>query len=182
MIPAKELARIIARRGPRWWDRAIRRGTAILVLEVGGAICGYATVGPNRARNLRPEGRGLRDLHEAGVPGRRPRHAAVPRRAPRACPLRLRHGGGLGARRQRQRLPLLRATPAAARWRGRASASARSRSPRSPTPGAAPDRPSGQSPSGLFGSAAARSRSASSPGSPATRIVFRRCAAPRQRC
>lgn len=56
MIPAKELARIVARRGPRWWDRAIRRGTAILVLEVGGAICGYATVGPNRARNLPQKG------------------------------------------------------------------------------------------------------------------------------
>jgi ribosomal protein S18 acetylase RimI-like enzyme len=56
MIPAKELSRIVARRGPRWWDRAIRRGTAILVLEVGGAICGYATVGPNRARNLAQKG------------------------------------------------------------------------------------------------------------------------------
>lgn len=56
VIPAKELARIIARRGPRWWDRAIRRGTAILVLEMGGAICGYATVGPNRARNLPQKG------------------------------------------------------------------------------------------------------------------------------
>ena len=51
-----ELARIISRRGPRWWDRAIRRGTAILVLEVGGAICGYATFGPNRARNLVQKG------------------------------------------------------------------------------------------------------------------------------
>ncbi len=56
IIPAKELARIIARRGPRWWDRAIRRGTAILVLEAGGAICGYATFGPNRARNLVQKG------------------------------------------------------------------------------------------------------------------------------
>jgi ribosomal protein S18 acetylase RimI-like enzyme len=56
MIPAKELSRIVARRGPRWWDRAIRRGTAVLVLEVGGAICGYATVGPNRARNLPQKG------------------------------------------------------------------------------------------------------------------------------
>ncbi len=52
MIPAKELTRIIARRGPRWWDRAIRRGTAILVLEVGGAICGYATVGPTAPATL----------------------------------------------------------------------------------------------------------------------------------
>ena len=38
MIPPRELSRIIARRGPRWWDRAIRKGTAILVIEVGGAI------------------------------------------------------------------------------------------------------------------------------------------------
>lgn len=56
MIPAKELSRIVARRGPRWWDRAIRRGTAVLVLEVAGTICGYATVGPNRARNLPQKG------------------------------------------------------------------------------------------------------------------------------
>lgn len=56
LIPAKELARIVARRGARWWDRAIRRGTAILVIEVGGAVCGYATVGPNRARNLTQKG------------------------------------------------------------------------------------------------------------------------------
>jgi ribosomal protein S18 acetylase RimI-like enzyme len=56
MIPAKELSRIVARRGARWWDRAIRRGTAVLVLEVGGTICGYATVGPNRARNLPQKG------------------------------------------------------------------------------------------------------------------------------
>jgi ribosomal protein S18 acetylase RimI-like enzyme len=56
MIPAKELARIIARRGPRWWDRFIRRGSAILVLEVGGAVAGYATFGPNRARHLVQKG------------------------------------------------------------------------------------------------------------------------------
>jgi ribosomal protein S18 acetylase RimI-like enzyme len=56
LIPARELSRIVARRGPRWWQRAIRRGTAILVLEVGGAICGYATLGPNRARNLAQKG------------------------------------------------------------------------------------------------------------------------------
>ena len=56
IIPPRELARIIARRGPRWWDRAIRRGTAILVIEVGGKICGYATFGPNRARNLVQKG------------------------------------------------------------------------------------------------------------------------------
>ena len=56
VIPAKELGRIITRRGPKWWSRAIRRGTAILVMEVGGTLCGYATFGPNRARNLRQKG------------------------------------------------------------------------------------------------------------------------------
>ena len=56
IIPATELARIITRRGSRWWNRAIRRGTAILVMEVGGEICGYATFGPNRARNLGQKG------------------------------------------------------------------------------------------------------------------------------
>lgn len=56
LIPARELQRIVTRRGPQWWARAIRRGTAILVLEVDGVVCGYATFGPNRARNLRQKG------------------------------------------------------------------------------------------------------------------------------
>lgn len=56
LIPAKELRDIIARRGPRWWQRAIARGTAILVIEVGGTICGYATFGPNRMRKLAQKG------------------------------------------------------------------------------------------------------------------------------
>jgi len=56
LIPARELSRIVNRRGEAWWRRAIRRGTAILVLEVDGVICGYATFGPNRARNLRQAG------------------------------------------------------------------------------------------------------------------------------
>ncbi|MCX5496092.1 GNAT family N-acetyltransferase [Kaistia dalseonensis] len=52
LIPARELTRMIVRRGPNWWHRAIRRGTGILVIDVGGAVVGYATFGPNRARNL----------------------------------------------------------------------------------------------------------------------------------
>ena len=56
LIPARELTRIVSRRGVSWWRRAIRRGTAILVLEVGGTVVGYATFGPNRARNLRQKG------------------------------------------------------------------------------------------------------------------------------
>jgi len=56
LIPAQELSRMIARRGPKWWGRAIRRGTAVLVLEVGGTIVGYVTYGPNRARDLAQKG------------------------------------------------------------------------------------------------------------------------------
>jgi len=56
MIPAKELQNIIARRGPHWWQRAIGHGTAILVIEVAGTICGYATFGPNRMRKLVQKG------------------------------------------------------------------------------------------------------------------------------
>src|SRR5690606_1355452 len=56
LIPAQELARMITRRGPRWWLRAVRRGTAVLVLDVGGTIAGYATLGPNRARDLGQKG------------------------------------------------------------------------------------------------------------------------------
>lgn len=52
IIPGKELERMIARRGPVWWGRALRRHTAVLVLEVGGDIVGYATLGPNRMRML----------------------------------------------------------------------------------------------------------------------------------
>lgn len=56
IIPPRELARMIARRGGRWWQRAIRRGASVLVVEVGGTIAGYATFGPNRARELTQKG------------------------------------------------------------------------------------------------------------------------------
>jgi len=52
IIPGRELERMIARRGPTWWKRALDRHTAVLVLEVGGEVRGYATVGPNRMRML----------------------------------------------------------------------------------------------------------------------------------
>lgn len=52
IIPGRELERMIARRGPLWWERALHRHTAVLVLEVAGRIAGYATLGPNRMRML----------------------------------------------------------------------------------------------------------------------------------
>jgi ribosomal protein S18 acetylase RimI-like enzyme len=51
IIPGRELERMIARRGPRWWERAIRRGSNILVLDFGAQIAGYATYGRNRVRH-----------------------------------------------------------------------------------------------------------------------------------
>lgn len=52
IIPGGNLERMVMRRGPAWWRKAIDRKAAILVIEFGGEICGYATVGPSRMRML----------------------------------------------------------------------------------------------------------------------------------
>ncbi len=44
------------RRGSAWWSNAIRRAATVLVVEIGGTIAGYATVGRNRARELPQQG------------------------------------------------------------------------------------------------------------------------------
>jgi ribosomal protein S18 acetylase RimI-like enzyme len=56
VLPHKALGRMVQRRGPAWWANAIRRSTVILVLEIGGKVAGYATVGRNRVRTLPYEG------------------------------------------------------------------------------------------------------------------------------
>ena len=56
IIPHKALRTMIARRDNRWWDRAIRRGTSVLVVDMGGLIVGYVTFGLNRARALPQDG------------------------------------------------------------------------------------------------------------------------------
>lgn len=56
IIPHRALNSMIARRGPQWWAHAIRRATSILVVEVGGKVAGYATIGRNRARELGQRG------------------------------------------------------------------------------------------------------------------------------
>lgn len=48
VIPGRDLERIIARRGPQWWRRAISRGSNMLVLDFEDTIAGYATYGRNR--------------------------------------------------------------------------------------------------------------------------------------
>jgi ribosomal protein S18 acetylase RimI-like enzyme len=49
IIPALTLQKMIVRRSASWW-RDIMKRRAILVLEVGGAIAGYATFAPAAGR------------------------------------------------------------------------------------------------------------------------------------
>ncbi|MBI1622067.1 GNAT family N-acetyltransferase [Aquamicrobium zhengzhouense] len=56
IIPHRALNTMIGRRGQAWWDNAIRRAASVLVIEMGGDIVGYATLGRNRARELPQEG------------------------------------------------------------------------------------------------------------------------------
>jgi ribosomal protein S18 acetylase RimI-like enzyme len=89
IIPGRELEKLITRRGPEWWDSAIRKGSRISVLGFGDKVAGYANFGRNRARSLfydgeiyelylRPEYQGLgfgrrlftsarRDLAQSGM-------------------------------------------------------------------------------------------------------------------
>ena len=56
IIPHRSLTSMINRRGTDWWANAIRRAATVLVIDIGGSIAGYATVGRNRARELREQG------------------------------------------------------------------------------------------------------------------------------
>lgn len=56
IIPHKALTAMINRRGRDWWASAIRRAATVLVVEIGGCVAGYATVGRNRARELKQQG------------------------------------------------------------------------------------------------------------------------------
>lgn len=52
LIPGVELERMVERRGPRWWQTAIRRGSRLSVLLVGDDLAGYVNFGGNRAKAL----------------------------------------------------------------------------------------------------------------------------------
>lgn len=52
LIPGRELERLIARRGPAWWRKAIARGSGLLVLEFDSAVAGYVSYGRNRAPSI----------------------------------------------------------------------------------------------------------------------------------
>ena len=56
IIPHRALNRMINRRGADWWANAIQRAATVLVVEIGGKLAGYATIGRNRARELAQQG------------------------------------------------------------------------------------------------------------------------------
>lgn len=56
IIPGAELEKLINRRGPQWWDSAIRKGSRVSVLVFGDIVAGYANYGRNRARSLQYDG------------------------------------------------------------------------------------------------------------------------------
>lgn len=56
IIPHSSLNAMVSRRHFLWWEKAIRTGTGILVLDFDGDAVGYATFGRNRAPTLPPQG------------------------------------------------------------------------------------------------------------------------------
>lgn len=50
LIPHLPLARMIARRGPGWWQTSLRRRMPALLLTFDGKAAGYATFGRSRLR------------------------------------------------------------------------------------------------------------------------------------
>lgn len=50
VIPHLHLDNMIRRRNTEWWRSTIKSGSGVLVLQVGGEIIGYATLGAARAR------------------------------------------------------------------------------------------------------------------------------------
>jgi hypothetical protein len=91
IIPGNELDKLINRRGPDWWDSAIRKGSRITILQFGERVAGYANYGRNRARSLFYD----------GVPGARVRPPPVHRGSQGSQSERPEKPGGVGAVRQR---------------------------------------------------------------------------------
>jgi ribosomal protein S18 acetylase RimI-like enzyme len=52
IIPGAALERMVQRRGPAWWARAIRMGTRLLVIECRDDLAGYASLGRSRVPAL----------------------------------------------------------------------------------------------------------------------------------
>src|SRR5258705_11704858 len=52
IIPGAELEKLINRRGPHWWDSAIRKGSRVSVVGFCDKGAGYANYGSNTAPSL----------------------------------------------------------------------------------------------------------------------------------
>ena len=52
IIPGRELDKMVARRGPAWWLKAIRNGSRLSVLDFDDCIGGYTSYGRNRVPAL----------------------------------------------------------------------------------------------------------------------------------
>ena len=64
IIPGRELEKMIARRGPRWWHSAIVRRSRLVVLDFDETIGGYASYGRNRVPSM-PYGAEIFELYIA---------------------------------------------------------------------------------------------------------------------
>lgn len=60
LIPGLVLERMIAARGPHWWRAQHRSGGKALIVEIDGALAGYATMGRCRFPGRRRSG----EIHE----------------------------------------------------------------------------------------------------------------------
>ena len=56
IIPGVALERMLARRGPRWWQSTVTRGRPLAVLDIGQGIAGYVSYGRCRDRSLPAKG------------------------------------------------------------------------------------------------------------------------------
>jgi ribosomal protein S18 acetylase RimI-like enzyme len=56
IIPGRELEKMVARRGPKWWHNAIVSGTCLAVLDFDESIGGYASYGRNRLPTMPYQG------------------------------------------------------------------------------------------------------------------------------
>lgn len=56
LLPYRALRDMFERRDLDWWKRAIAGSANIMVLDVGGDVAGYATMGVNRVEELSQQG------------------------------------------------------------------------------------------------------------------------------
>jgi GNAT superfamily N-acetyltransferase len=56
LIPHRPLNAMLERRNEEWWRKASNGPSTLLVLDIGGKIAGYTTIGANRAPALKQDG------------------------------------------------------------------------------------------------------------------------------